>query len=259
MKLWNLMAVVLSLAGGLSPLTAAHTLHDVEASLQQEEKYAQLVNQPAPDFALNDLEGRRWRLGDFAGKAVILNFVYARCQDICPAHMAVIAELQRMVNTARMQEVVQFITIATDTAEAEKTAEAMATYPQRYGLDPANWLFLYGGAEAPGAGIQLADQYGLKFVPTGDDAQMHAVVTHVIDRKGQMRARFHGLRFAPIKLLGYANTLAFDVHDEPQAADTRAIAGMPWLGAGALLATALLAFGWYRRTRATRNQRSARR
>ncbi len=256
MQAWIRMAAMLLLAAGLSPLAVAHSLHTVEASLQQEEKYAQLVQQPAPDFELKDLEGRRWRLSDFAGKAVILNFVYARCQDICPAHMAVIAELQRMVNTARMQEVVQFITIATDTTEAEKTAEAMAAYPQRYGLDPANWLFLYGGAEAPDAGIQLADRYGLKFVPTGDDAQMHAVVTHVIDRDGQMRARFHGLRFAPIKLVGYANTLAFDSYEEPHAADANAIIGKPWLGAGALFVTALLAFGWYRRTRSTRSQRS---
>jgi protein SCO1/2 len=250
------MAAMLLLAAGLSPLAVAHSRHAVEASLQQQEKYAQVVNQPAPDFALQDLEGRTRRLGDFAGKAVILNFVYARCQDICPAHMAVIAELQRMVNTARMQEVVQFITVATDTAEAAQTAEAMASYPDRYGLDPANWLFLYGGAEDLSAGIQLADRYGLKFVPSGDDAQMHAVVTHVIDREGQMRARFHGLRFAPIKLVGYTNALAFDVHEEPQEADTRTFAGRPWLGAVALLATVLLAFGWYRRTRSTRNQRS---
>lgn len=255
MQAWIRMTATLLLAAGLSPLAVGHSLHAVETSLQQQEKYAQVVNQPAPDFALQDLDGRTWHLDDFAGKAVILNFVYARCQDICPAHMAVIAELQRMVNTARMQDVVQFITVATDTAEAAQTAEAMATYPQRYGLDPANWLFLYGGADNRGAGIQLADRYGLKFVPTGDDAQMHAVVTHVIDRDGQLRARFHGLRFAPIKLVGYANTLAFDVHDEPQAADATAFAVRSWLGAGALFAAAVLAFGWYRKTHSTRNQR----
>lgn len=259
----TLMVTLVSAGLILPPRVAAHSLQAVEETLQQEERYAQVVDQPAPAFDLEDLEGRRWRLSDFAGKAVILNFVYARCQDICPVHMAHIAELQRMMNTARMQEVVQFITIATDTEEnTAETAKAMAAYRQRFELDPVNWMFLHGGAEDPGAGIRLADRYGLKFVPANDGAQMHAVVTHVIDREGRMRARFHGLRFEPVKLVAYANSLAFDVHDEDTADDhgeSFALSGSAvWrlMGAGALLAAVLLAYGWHRR-RLSRKTESA--
>lgn len=248
----TLMVALVSAGVIMPPPVAAHSTQAVEETLQQEERYAQVVNQPAPAFDLEDLEGRRWRLSDFAGMAVILNFVYARCQDVCPLHMVGIAELQRMMNTARMQEVVQFITIATDTEDAAETAKAMAPYRQRFGLDPVNWMFLYGGADDPGAGIRLADRYGLKFVPSDDGDQMHAVVTHVIDREGRMRARFHGLRFEPVKLVAYANSLAFDVHDEETAdADGESFAqtgSAVWslMGAGALLA-ASLAYGWHRR------------
>ena len=43
--------------------------------------------------------------------------------------------------------------------------------------------------------------------------------TNVIDKKGQLRGRFRGLRFAPLSLFTFANALVNDVdrrHPEPQ-------------------------------------------
>jgi peroxiredoxin len=40
---------------------------------------AVLLNQPAPDFALPDLEGRLVRLGQLRGQVVVLNFWSAEC------------------------------------------------------------------------------------------------------------------------------------------------------------------------------------
>jgi len=48
--------------------------------------------------------------------------------------------------------------------------------------------------------------------------QMHGIVTHVIDQDGRMRARFHGLKFAPISLVTLVNALTNGLqkpHDEP--------------------------------------------
>ena len=39
---------------------------------------------PATDFALRDQDGRRARLSDYAGRVVILTFLYSTCQDTCP-------------------------------------------------------------------------------------------------------------------------------------------------------------------------------
>ena len=41
---------------------------------------------------------------------------------------------------------------------------------------------------------------------------MHGVVTHVIDREGHLRARFHGLKFQPVNLVLLVNALVNDVH-----------------------------------------------
>ena len=43
---------------------------------------------------------------------------------------------------------------------------------------------------------------------------MHGVVTHVIDQDGVMRARFHGLKFQPLHLTAFVNTLLYPDHDE---------------------------------------------
>jgi cytochrome oxidase Cu insertion factor (SCO1/SenC/PrrC family) len=68
--------------------------------------------QPNESVNAGDTDGRTGVGGPDhapAGKAVILNFVYARCQDVCPLHMVGIAELQQMMNTARMQELIPVI------------------------------------------------------------------------------------------------------------------------------------------------------
>jgi protein SCO1/2 len=39
---------------------------------------------PAPDFTLTDPDGRRVRLADFRGRAVLLTFLFVHCPDVCP-------------------------------------------------------------------------------------------------------------------------------------------------------------------------------
>ncbi|MFQ5958558.1 MAG: redoxin domain-containing protein, partial [Alphaproteobacteria bacterium] len=56
--------------------SAAHSLKDVEGKLLKREAYLQVVHEPAPEFMLQDAQGRDVRLADLRGKVVVLNFVY---------------------------------------------------------------------------------------------------------------------------------------------------------------------------------------
>lgn len=213
MKQWISIAMSLALGATTALPAAAHSLHDLESALHAEERYAQFLADKATDFHLIDLAGRSVSLADLEGQVVVQNFIYARCQDVCPLHMALIARLQSMVAAAGMQEQVTFITIATDTEDAKATREVMATYPKAYGLDSQNWRFLYrADAEPADTTLRLAESYGLKFTPAGEGMQMHGIVTHVIDQTGRLRARFHGLKFEPVHLVSYANALVNDDH-----------------------------------------------
>jgi peroxiredoxin len=72
---------------------ASVTPAGAEASDPQEES-SPLVGRPAPDFALRDLAGRRVRLADYRGKAVLLNFWATWCTP-CQAEMPWFIDLER--------------------------------------------------------------------------------------------------------------------------------------------------------------------
>jgi protein SCO1/2 len=198
----------LALAAALiaGPVAAHHPGKDLDEVMGSKEKYYQAVDKPAPAFSLSDPEGRAIAVSDFKGKVVVLHFVYASCTDVCPLHSDRIAEIQDMVNASPSKEQVQFIAITTD-PEMDKP-EILRDYGPAHGLDAANWIFLTTVAGQPeDTTRRLAEAYGHTFTKTPSGAQVHGVVTHVIDKQGLWRANFHGLKFQPINLVLYVNSL----------------------------------------------------
>jgi protein SCO1 len=189
-----------------------HSLKDLEADLGSRDKYFQSLGmgQEAPDFALEDADGRAVKLDDLRGKVVVLNFIYTSCPDLCPLHSERIAELQKIVDQAQMSDRVEFVSITTD--PERDTPDVMRGYGAAHGLAPGNWVFLTSGPERPDATRELAARYGQKFTKGADGIEGHGVVTHVIDREGLWRAKFFGLKFDPVSALTYINALANDVH-----------------------------------------------
>lgn len=189
---------------------AAHSLKEVEDQLTAKERYLQIVSQPAHDFTLQDVGGHSMGLRDVRGKVIVLYFIYASCPDACPLLSEKIAKIQQQINGTPMRDIVEFIAITTD--PERDTPEVLRAYGPAHGFDPVNWLFLTSGADHPTATRELAKAYGLEFTPMEDGSLMHASVTHVIDKSGNLRARFHGLKFQDINLILYLNALTNDNH-----------------------------------------------
>ena len=200
----------LALAAALPAPASAHSLKELEDQLTAGERYIQVVNRPAPDFALQDADGHATSLEDLRGKVVILYFVYASCPDVCPLLSERIADIQQQINTTPMRDIVAFVAVTTD--PERDTPDVLRGYGPAHGLDPVNWRFLTSGADHPAATRELAKAYGLEFTPMDDGTQMHGLVTHVIDKSGNLRARFHGLKFKNISLILYVNALTNDTH-----------------------------------------------
>lgn len=205
----HLLLVLMLGSAGIAP-AAAHSLKKLEDALRRREVYAQMMNSPAPDFTLADAAGRKVGLADFRGRVVVLYFVYTNCPDVCPLHSEVIASIQEAVNGTPMKDLVQFIAVTTD--PERDGPDAMTAYGPTHGLDSVNWLFLTSGGGRPDATRDIARQYGLKFTATKDGYQMHAVVTHLIDKSGNLRARYHGLKFDETNLIIHINALGNDDH-----------------------------------------------
>jgi protein SCO1/2 len=139
---------------------------------------------------------------------VVLWFVYTSCPDVCPLHTDAIAAVQEQVNSTPMKDLVNFVAISTD--PARDTAEVRRDFAAAHGLDPVNSMFLSSGAEAPMATRKLAEQYGLKFTSMPDGMQMHGAVMHLVDRGGNLRARYHGMKFNPTSAVLHINALTND-------------------------------------------------
>lgn len=216
-----------AVAVALPQTAAAHSLNELEDELSGRDKYFQAVDQPAPGFTLVDAAGREMSLADFPGKVVVLNFIYTSCGDVCPLHSQLIAQLQRMINISPMKDQLVFISITTDPSHDQ--GKVLTEYGEAQGLDPLNWHFLTAPVDAPeDTTRKVAKAYGLEFTEV-DDMQMHGLVTHVIDREGKLRGRFHGLNFEAVSLVTFANALVNDVHnpgeEEEQPADS-----WSWIG-----------------------------
>src|SRR5215510_14900860 len=140
---WAAVPRILALALVLTaavPAASAHSLKELETALGDREKYFQPVDKSAPDFMLQDADGRVLRLTDFRGKVVVLHFIYTSCPDVCPLHAERIAEIQSMINQTPMKDKVAFITITTD--PKRDTGDVLRNYGKAHGLSPVNWVFL---------------------------------------------------------------------------------------------------------------------
>lgn len=211
-----LAALIYFAAFGFPTSAGAHSLEEVEQQQLKREPYVEIVNHPAPAFMLEDSTGRAVSLADFRGKVVVLYFIYATCPDVCPLLTQKIVEIQERVNRTPMLDQVQFVAITTD--PALDTPDVLERYMTDQGVDRRNYVFLTSGADRPDLTRQLAAQYRLTFSPTDDGYQVHASVTNVIDREGNLRARYHGLNFNTTNVVLFTNALINDVDAHPASA-----------------------------------------
>jgi protein SCO1/2 len=219
MRFSRAAAIAFAALSAFSAPALAHSLKDVDRDPFAKEEYFQPMDVQAPDFNLRDAAGKPVGLVDFRGKVVVLNFIYTNCPDVCPLQSEKIAQLQTMINATSMKESVQFVTITTD--PKRDTGKVLSDYGLAHGLDPVSWIFLTAASGEPeDTTRKIAKAYGLEFTPGEAGAQMHGIVTHVIDRDGRMRARFHGLKFEPANFRSFRQRAR-----EPRAAASPGGAG----------------------------------
>lgn len=205
-------ALTLILWGQSFPRVApAHSLEIVEAELQSKEPNVEFVDQTEPTLPLTFLPKENVSQAIVDRKVRILNFADRDCQGDCASHMALISKLQKMVNTAHMIDQVHFITLITNVGIVDNSNTPFLYFAERFGLNPNNWTGLYANVEAPDAGNRLADPLGVMKESRGDKSEPE-LITYLVDREGQLRARFRGLEFQPVNLVSLANTLVYDVH-----------------------------------------------
>jgi protein SCO1 len=146
---------------------------------------------PAPEFALTSQDGTRVTLGGYRGKVVAVTFIFTSCKDSCPLLTAKMAQVQDALG-ADFGAKIAFVSITVD--PERDTPDVLKRYAQAFGANPAGWAFLTG---TPDAIKDVARRYGI-FVSKapGDDVD-HTFLTSLVDRQGDLRVQYLGVRFDP--------------------------------------------------------------
>jgi protein SCO1/2 len=162
-------------------------------------EFEQKLDQQLPlDVRLRDSDGNSGRLADyFAGKPVLLNFVYYRCRELCPL---LSDGLVRVLSALSFDIGDQFdvITVSFDPTEtAADAASAKAQYIKRYGRDGATrgWHFLTGERPAIDA---LADAAGFRYSYDARKNEFaHATGIVIVTPQGKLSRYYYGIDFSP--------------------------------------------------------------
>jgi len=188
------------------PARAQPSMADLDARMARREHFFQALDEPAPDFALQDGDGHTVGLKDLHGKVVVLNFLYTRCPDVCPLQTERMALMQRMVQPTALRDRIRLVSVTAD--PVNDTPAVMKAYGEQHGMNPANWLFLTSGPDRPDATRDFSVQYHNRFRQEADGSFTHGTVFHVIDGDGRLRGNFHGLDWNPDNLVCFLQALA---------------------------------------------------
>jgi peroxiredoxin len=131
---------------------------------QQEAKKSllnEMLNHAAPDFTLNDLSGKQWKLSALKGKIVVLNFWFTTCGG-CIDEMPELNELKKSYSKSD----IVFLALALD------NSQAITSFLKKHS-------FAY--TQLPKAGV-ISKAYQVSLYPT----------SIVIDREGVIRLQHIG-------------------------------------------------------------------
>lgn len=130
---------------------------------------------------LTDHNGRRRRLEDFRGQAVVLFFGYTACPDVCPTTLAKFAEVMKVLGSAAGKVQVLFVTLDPERDTAGRLRQFVPWFDARF-------LGLYGDRAATDAAAKEFRIYSARQEGGGLGYVLdHSAGAYVFDPAGRLR------------------------------------------------------------------------
>jgi protein SCO1/2 len=182
--------------------TEARRLALLNGTLKSSPSKMLRVGQPVPDFALIDQSGEAVKLSQFAGKLVVINFMYTRCPfpNYCFRLSNNLGQLQKRFPKILSRDLV-LLSITFDPVHDQP--ETLSKYAATWHADLKKWHFLTG----PVPDIQnVSQEFGMDFWPE-EALMIHSLHTIIIDRKGKLAANVEGNEFTAAQLGDLVQTM----------------------------------------------------
>jgi len=147
-----------------------------------------------PDFALTERSGETVTRGDLAGSFWIADFIFTRCDGMCPLLSQKMAALDEILDSG-----VKLVSFSVD--PSYDTPEVLDRYAARVtgAGDPGRWLFLTG----PSAELYslIGEGFHLAVAEEGEGLIAHSDRFVLVDPDGHIRGYYHGLDEETVDLI----------------------------------------------------------
>ncbi|SRR5258706_3804152 len=113
------------------PLVGLGTHFAVQRPARIEQGFRSGIFEPpreAPEFSLDGSNGKKLRLSDQFGKAVVLAFGYTSCQFVCPFTLTRLAEVHKKLGSAARDVQLIYVTVDPQRDSPERLREHLAGY-----------------------------------------------------------------------------------------------------------------------------------
>lgn len=166
-----------------------------------------------PDYRLINQDGKAIRIRDYKGKALLLTFIYTRCQDpgqctLMSSNFAVIdQELQKQ---PELYAKTHLLSISFDSAyDTPKVLRSYgAAYTGKYSDENfTHWEFASGSADEVKG---IAQYFGLRYyqdTPSGEEQVIHSLRTALIDADGKVVKVYPRNEWKPDEILTEINKM----------------------------------------------------
>lgn len=164
-----------------------------------------------PDYRLINQDGKAIRIRDYKGKALLLTFIYTRCQDpgqctLMSSNFAAIdQELQKQ---PELYEKTHLLSISFDTDyDTPKVLRSYgAAHTGKYSDENfGHWEFASGSADEVKG---IAQYFGLRYykdTPSGAEQVIHSLRTALIGADGKVVKVYRGNEWKPAEVLSELN------------------------------------------------------
>ncbi len=147
-----------------------------------------------PAFSLVERSGQTISSRDLAGRVWVADFIFTRCPGICPTLTTTLAALLRRLEERGMRHVTA-VSISVDPANDDPAT--LRRYADRFGADPARWLFLTGEEAAVTSLVRDGFKLGVASLPAGERERAPEPITHsdrfvLVDAQLRIRGYYHG-------------------------------------------------------------------
>ena len=152
---------------------------------------------PLPPFQLVDSKGRQITPGTFAGKPLLITFIFTRCPipNFCPLMTSNFREIQEALAAAAGGANVQFLSVSFD-SEFD-TPEVLAQYAARHTQDTDRWRFATGSAEET---KRLTQAFAVAVQPESGTIS-HGLATAAVGPDGVIRHIWRGNGWEPAEVV----------------------------------------------------------